>query len=261
VAMRLYFFETGVLRCDKSLITMGRGLGTKFEVPVPFFLIQHPKGNLLYDTGNAKELAVDARKHWGAVVDAYEPIMSRDQYCVENLLKIGVKAEDINYIVMSHLHLDHAGGVKDFPNAQIFVQRSEMEWAYTCDFYQKGAYIKADFDYPLNYHFIEGWRENPYDLFGDGSVTIWFTPGHTPGHQTMLVDLPKSGKFLLTGDACYTTEILNEDVLPGLVWNCQETVKSIKKIRHIREALGATIVTGHDPDSWKAFKKAPEYYE
>ena len=205
--MKLYFFDSGILRTDKSLITMGRDIGTVFDIPVPFFLIQHPKGNLLYDTGTAKELAVDARKHWGAAVDAYEPIMTKEQYCVEQLAAIGVKPEDIKYIVMSHLHLDHAGGVKDFPNAKILVQRTEMQWAYTCDFYQKGAYIKADFDLPLNYHLLEGWREDRYDVFGDGTVIIWFTPGHTPGHQTLLLKLPNSGSFMLTGDACYTSEI------------------------------------------------------
>lgn len=259
--MKLYFFECGVLRCDKSLITMGRDVGKKIDIPVPFFLIQHPKGTLLFDTGNAKAVAVDARKHWGVAVDAYEPIMSREQYCVDQLATIGIKPEEIKYIVLSHLHLDHAGGLADFPNAKILVQRTEMEWAYTCDFYQKAAYIRADFDLPLNYYLLEGWRDDPYDIFGDGTVCIWYTPGHSPGHQALLIRMPKSGPILLTGDCCYTEEILNEDVLPGLVWNCAETVKSIKRIRYARDVLGATIVTGHDPEGWKRFIKAPGFYE
>jgi len=261
MGMKLYFFECGILRCDKSLITMGRDVGTMFEIPVPFFLITHPKGNVLYDTGNAKELAIDARGHWGAVVDVYEPVMSEDQYVVNQLAKVGLKPEDITHIVLSHLHLDHAGGLRDFPHAKVYVQREELQWAYTPDFYQKAAYIRADFDVSPNWVLIEGWREDPYDLFGDGLIELWFTPGHTPGHQTMVVKLENSGPMMLTGDACYTTEILNEDVLPGLVWSCGEAVKSIKRIRYANDVLGIKIVTGHDPDGWKKFKLAPEYYD
>lgn len=260
--MRLYFFSGGSLRCDKSLVTMGRGMGQTIEMPVPFFLIQHPKGNLLYDTGMAKEIAVDSAKHWGRVANkAYKPMMDRGQYCTNQLEQIGVKAEDVRYVVMSHLHSDHAGGVMDFPNAKIFVQRDEMAWAHTCDFFQKLAYIKADFDRPLEYVLLEGWRENPYDVFGDGSVKIWFTPGHTPGHQALSITLPQSGTFLFTGDSCYTNEIVNKDILPGVVWNSAEAVNSIRKIRNLRDDYGMIVIPGHDLEAWSTYKKAPEYYE
>jgi len=258
--MKLYFFNTGVLRVDKASVTLGRDAGTIIDVPVPFYLIQHPKGNLLYDTGNAREMAEHPENYIGLAAKAWKPIMTREDYCVDQLAKIGIKPEDVKYIVMSHLHWDHAGGLRDFPQAKILVQRREMEWAYTVDWWQKGAYTRADFDHRLKYEYIEGWEQNPYDVFGDGTVQILFAPGHTPGHQILLLNLPQSGRILLTGDAIYTNEVLNKSILPGQVWNAQETVKTIKIIRHLRDC-GVTIVPGHDPEGWQQFKKAPQFYE
>jgi len=260
--MRLYFFESGRLRCDKSSVTQGRDIGKMIEIPIPFYLIQHPRGNLLYDTGLPLELTVDPKKHWGAAANAYQPIMKPEQYCTRQLEQMGIIPEDIKYIIMSHLHNDHTGAMKDFPNAKILVQRAELQWAYTCDFYQKLAYVRADFDHPkMKYHLLEGWREDPFDVFGDGLIKTWFTPGHTPGLQALSVALPNSGTFLLTSDAAYTNEILTRNILPGVGWNSEETVSSIRKIRHMRDAYCMKVVPGHDPDAWENYKKAPEYYD
>jgi len=156
--------------------------------------------------------------------------------------------------------LDPAGGFGAFPRAKYLVQRRELEWAYVPDFYQRGAYIRADFDKPVKWFFLDGAVDDGFDVLGDGRLKIMFTPGHTPGHQSLLVRLPKSGPFLLTGDCCYTEEILNEDVLPGLVWSPPDTVRSIRRLRHARDQEGARIITGHDPVAWPRFKLAPRYY-
>lgn len=259
--MKLYFFNSGTLTCDKSLLTMGKDVGKTVTVPVPFFLIDHPKGKVLYDTGNALEVAKDARKHWGAVCDVYVPDVSEDDYIVNQLEKIGVKPEEISLVVMSHLHLDHAGGVGAFPNAKYFVQKDELQWAYAPQFYQKPAYIRPDFDKDVQWFILNGYLDDGFDLFDDGSLRIWFTPGHTPGHQSLVVKLEKDGTFVLTGDCCYVEEILNEDILPGLVWSPPYAVESIQRLRHARNIYGYKIVTGHDPWDWETYKKAPEYYE
>jgi glyoxylase-like metal-dependent hydrolase (beta-lactamase superfamily II) len=136
-----------------------------------------------------------------------------------------------------------------------------MHYAYVPDFFQAGAYIRADFDKPqLKWHLLEGEREDFYDVFGDGALKIVFTPGHTPGHQSLLVNLEDWGPTLLTGDSVYTEEILEEDVLPGLVYSPPETVKSINKTRNLRRVHGVRIITGHDPVAWPRLKLAPEYY-
>lgn len=261
--MKMYAFECGILKSQKHLFVAGKGLGEPFDVPVPFFYIEHPKGKVLFDTGNSLEVAKDKIKHWGAgLVAAYDPIMTEDQWAINQLAKIGVKPEDITDVVFSHLHLDHAGCCGLFPNARYYVQRRELEWAYTADFYQKAAYIRADMDKPyLNWEVLEGNDQDFYDLFGDGKLQILFTPGHTPGHQSLLVRLDNTGPLLLTGDSVYTTEIIDEDNLPGLVWSPHDAVVSVKKMRYLRRVHGVKIITGHDPIAWKTMKQAPEYYD
>lgn len=258
--MQLYFFQCGTLESQKHLFTSGRGIGEPFTVPVPFFLINHPKGKVLFDTGNSINVAIDPVKHWGEVTKAYYPRMNIEDFVINQLKTLGIEAEDISYVILSHLHLDHAGGVGYFPNAKYVVQRDELHWAYLPNFYQKAAYIKADFDKDVDWLILEGRDDDNYDLFGDGTIRIWFTPGHTPGHQSLLVKLDKSGEFLLTGDCCYTEEILNEDILPGLVWHPSEAIRSIKRLREAQHAWGVKIVTGHDPEAWIKFKKSPDYY-
>jgi N-acyl homoserine lactone hydrolase len=258
--MKLYFFACGALRSQKHLFTLGRGVGEPFTVPVPFFLIEHSQGKILFDTGNALSVAADPEKHWGDVVNAYYPVMDQDDFVTEQLSRLGIAPDEISYVILSHLHLDHAGGIGHFPKAKYVVQRNELHWAYVPDFYQKAAYIRADFDREVDWLILEGREDDGFDLFGDGKLRIWFTPGHTPGHQSLLVKLEHSGDFLLAGDCCYTEEILNEDVLPGLVWNPSEAIRTIRRLRHARDACGIKIITGHDPTAWQNFKKAPAFY-
>jgi len=261
--VKLYMFECGILKSQKHLFTAGRGILEPFECPVPFFLIEHPKGRVLFDTGNALEVARNPLKHWGeAMVAAYGPVMREDQYVVNQLAKLDISPASITHVIFSHLHLDHAGGCGEFPNAVYIVQRAEMEYAYTPDFFMKAAYIRADFDKPeLNWLLLEGKEEDPFDIFGDGTLKTIMTPGHTPGHQSLLVNLEKSGPMLLTGDSAYTEENINEDVLPGLACSMVDCVKSVKKMRNLRRTLGAQIITGHDPIGWAKLKHAPQYYE
>ena len=100
---------------------------------------------------------------------------------------------------------------------------------------------------------LEGWRDDKLDLFNDGSIIIYFTPGHTPGHQSVLINLPNSGPMFFAADSCYTQQNINDDVLPGLMWNAGETVKSVQRMKNLRDLYGAAIVTGHDPVAWKDF--------
>lgn len=258
--MKLFFFEAGVLKSQKQFFTMGVDVGKQFDVPVPFLLIDHPDGLVMFDTGNAFEVVHNKEEHWGDVVAAYDPVMTEDQWCVNAIQKVGYKPEDVKFVVLSHLHLDHAGGVGHFPNAKYIVQRDEMHFAYVPDFYMKGAYIRKDFDKQVDWMLLNGWRDDKFDLFGDQSIVIYFTPGHTPGHQSILVNLPNSGPMFFAADSCYTLENLN-NVLPGLVWNPGETVKTLERMKYLRDVMGVKIVTGHDPEAWMEYRKAPEYYD
>lgn len=255
--IQLHMFQTGTLRTKTKYIKMNQG-EEDFEIPVPWFLLKHPKGIVAIDGGNAVEAAIDKRAHWGAVVDAYDPIMDLHQNCVEQARSVGVAPEDVRYVVQSHLHLDHTGAIGRFPNAVHIVQRLEYEYAFKPDWFAAGAYIRADFDRPgLQWQFLGGDYTDRFDLFGDGTFRMIFTPGHSPGHQSFLLTLPNTGPVLLTIDAAYTLDHWENKALPGLVCSSVEAAHSVAKLHKIAEDTGAMLVTGHDPEHWKTFRKAP----
>lgn len=259
--IRLYMLQTGSLQCKVHNIKMNEGNGADYEIPVPFYLITHPKGHTIIDGGNAVEAATDPRGHWGAICNVYNPVMDVSEGCVAQLERLGIKPEDVKYVVQSHLHLDHTGAVGRFPNATHIVQRPEYEYAFTPDWFAAGGYIRKDFDRPgLKWQFLNGTQDDFYDIYGDGTLTTVFTPGHAPGHQSFLVRLPQSGPILLTVDAAYTTDHWEERSLPGFLASTVDTVRSVQKLRTLAEKTGALVVTGHDPEAWNQFKKAPDYY-
>jgi N-acyl homoserine lactone hydrolase len=260
--IRLYMFECGTLKTKLQNIKLNKGLNEPYEVPVPWFLIQHPKGNVVIDGGNAVECATDAHKHWGAVADAFRPTMTVEQGCLNQLKRINVDPASVNYVLFSHLHLDHTGAAGRFPSAVCLVQRKEYEYAFAPDWFARSGYIRSDFDRPeLNWHFLEGAATDYYDLFGDGTIKIISTPGHSPGHQSFLLQLPNIGPVLLTVDAAYTLDHWNEKALPGFSVSALDTVRSVRKLHQVARQTGAMVVTGHDPDAWLQFRKAPEYYD
>lgn len=258
--MRLYCFSCGTLETQKHLFTQGHGVGEPFVVPVPFFLIDHPKGKVLFDTGNAAAVSENPDQHWGIATQAYRPHMRPEEFVVPQLRSSGFEPEHIDFVILSHLHLDHAGGIGHFPKARYLVQRDELHWAYVPDFYQRAAYIRKDFDREVDWLLLEGWRDDGFDLFEDGKIVLWFSPGHTPGHQSLKITLEKTGSLILTGDSCYTEELLNQDILPGLVWSPAEAMRSIQRLREARRN-GCWIVTGHDPDAFSKMRKAPLFYD
>ena len=260
--IELHMFQTGTLRTKLKYIKMNQG-EQDFEIPVPWFLIKHPAGNVVIDGGNAIEAAIDKRGHWGAVVDAYDPIMDVADNCTDQCRLVGVDPHSVRYVLQSHLHLDHTGAIGHFPNAQIVCQRAEYEYAFKPHWFSAGAYIRADFDRPgLNWKFLGGEYTDNYDLFGDGTIRMIFTPGHAPGHQSFLVTLPRTGPVLLTIDAAYTLDHWENKALPGLVVSSADAANSVEKLRRIASDTNAMIVTGHDPDNWREFRKAPkDFYD
>lgn len=232
-------------------------MGVRITVPVPVFLITHPKGNILCDTGMHKSIATDPVSQWGeAKVKRLTPDVKQDEDVISQIQKLGVSTDQISYVINTHLHLDHSGCNQHFKQSVFLVQKDELRAAFWPEVFQRGSYYRSDFDHPLKYEELEG----DYDLYGDGTIKIMKSPGHTQGHQSIFIDLPKSGPFVLTGDSCYLLENMNEEVVPGIVWSPEEAIKSIRKLRYLRDRKGAFIITGHDPQLWAQLKHAPEYY-
>lgn len=258
--IRLYMFQTGVLKCKENNIKMNAS-NDPYEIPVPWYLIIHPKGNIIIDGGNAVECATDPVGHWGGITEVYWPVMKEEEGCYNAIKSIGIDPASIKYVIQSHLHLDHTGAIGRFPNATHVVQRVEYEYAFTADWFAAGGYIKKDFNKPnLKWQFLDGQKTDIYDFYGDGTLKIIFTPGHSPGHSSFLVTLPNSGSILLAIDAAYTTEHWNDEVLPGFLASAVDSVRSVAKMRFIADQNDAMVVTGHDPVKWSTFKHAPEFY-
>ena len=258
--IKLYMFQTGTLKTKLKYIKMNQS-NEDFEIPVPWFLIKHPEGDVVIDGGCAVEVAIDKQAHWGAVIDAYDPVMEKFENCVDQAKSVGTNILDVKYLIQSHLHLDHSGGVGRFPNANHVIQRLEYDYAFNPDWFAAPAYIRKDFDKPnIHWKFLNDRKTDFFDLYGDGAIKIIFSPGHSPGHQSILLNLPKSGNILLTIDAAYTLDHWENKCLPGLVTSSTESANSVKKLRKIAKEANAMIVTGHDPDAWATFKKAPMLY-
>jgi N-acyl homoserine lactone hydrolase len=262
--IRLYMFECGTLKCHMENIKMNQGLGDPYEIPVPWFLVTHPKGNVVIDGGNAPECATDPKGHWGATTEVYWPEMTPEQACVPALRDAGFDPADVRFILQSHLHLDHTGAVAsigDFPNAKVVATREEFEYAHAPDWFALGGYIQADFNQPDVPWVLLEEADDGYDLYGDGVIRMWQTPGHATGHQSFEITLPNTGSVLLTVDAAYTTDHWDETALPGFLASTVDTVRSVRKLHRIAARSDSTVVTGHDPDAWPKFKHAPEFYD
>jgi len=153
------------------------------------------------------------------------------------------------------LHFDHCGGNEFFPRATFLVQAREMEAARTPAVLASGRYRPSarDFDHPLQYRTIDG----EHDVFGDGTVVIIPTYGHTPGHQSLVVRAGKGAQFVFAADACYTKENMDRELLPLVVWDEGEMSRSLALLRAARDKHGATLYYGHDREQWEATPRVP----
>jgi N-acyl homoserine lactone hydrolase len=265
--MKLYVFSSGALTIDKSALQSTAGPG-KFQIPVAFFLIKHPKGNVLFDTGNNDRIIQDI-SYWGPLA-SLDPVRTPDVAIDTQLNKIGIKPSDVNYVVLGHMHLDHAGNVGKFPNATVVVQRDEIINAFFPPASFAGPYITGDFAMLRSPTGSATANKQPMieldgdlDLFGDGSFYIRRSVSHTPGSQFAVVRLPKSGTVVLTSDVCYLMENLNKDILPsiGLTYNPSGMFDSYQYIKRVRDTEKGDVIFAHDPDVYKAHKHSPEFYE
>lgn len=259
--LRLYPFEGGSVHMPmRNHILGGEGMVT---TPVTWFLLTHPRGNVIIDGGNAPEVAVDAKAHWGAITEMSTAIMAPDQAVLPSLARVGVDPESIRWVVQSHLHLDHTGAlavIDRLPNAQVLVTRTEHEWAHAPDGFSAVGYCQADYVKPgIDWVMLEE-GDDGWDLFGDGVLRCWRTPGHSPGHQSFELRLGSGDAYVLAVDAASSLEHLAERVQPGFNLSAVDAARSIRRLRRIAWRARATVIAGHDPEVWPTLRHAPEFY-
>jgi N-acyl homoserine lactone hydrolase len=265
---RMYVFSSGALTIGKGVLQNFASMDPPIVIPVGFYVIKHPKGNILFDTGNNDKL-IDDINWWPKGLQGLKPAMTPEVAIDVQLRKIGLTPDDIKYVVCSHLHLDHGGNVGKFPNSTIVVQKTEIQNAFWPEPGTGGPYIVGDVmplrapnsNYPNAQKMIQ--LEGDLDLFGDGSVVIKRWVAHTPGSQMMTVKLKNSGLAILTGDNVYFRENVDKSIAPNLVlaYDPAGFYKAYEWIRMMMATQKADYFTAHDPDAFKALKKPPGYYD
>jgi N-acyl homoserine lactone hydrolase len=257
--VRIYAFHGGGEIADMSVFDpFHPDVGTKVEIPYFFYVVVHPQGNVLFDTGGHPSLIDNPRERLGDAADAFEVTMKDGDDVVSQIATAGFEPSQIDHVVLSHLHYDHAGGIEFFPGALFYAQRRELEFAHWPPVYQREIYLRPDFDHPVEWVELEG----DHDLFEDGRVLIFPTPGHTAGHQSILVRLADERAVILVADAAYLPRNIEENVLPGIVWSPEAMVRSWQRIRALARRHGADLLFTHDLEWPRKTKVAPqEWYE
>jgi N-acyl homoserine lactone hydrolase len=259
--------ETGRMAWRKA-IGLGVPRSEWLTVPVPAFLVHHPgAGSILVDTGFHPSVAVKPTANLGRLSSfVFKGLEMRPEQAVSaQLREREVDAADIGTVVMTHLHVDHASAMSEFP-ASTFVF-SSAEWAAAVSQGQLHGYVRRQFDHAFDYRLLDFDGEDTasfsgfgrtFDLFGDGSVRVAYTPGHTLGHMSVILRL-KQREVLLAGDAMYLERTLAESRPPYRPEDEHLFRRSLREIElYRREAPDALIVPGHDMEHWRTLDASYE---
>jgi len=264
----MYAFSHGTLTIGKGILQNLAPNDPPIQIPVGYYVIKHPKGNILFDTGCNDKL-IDDINYWPKGLQGLNPTNTPDVAIDYQLKKIGLTPNDIKYVVVSHLDLDHGGNVGKFPNSIIVVQKDEMQNAFWPEPGTGGPYILGDVmplraansNYPNAQKMIQ--LNGDLDIFGDGSVVVKRWVGHTPGSQMMTVKLKNTGLVILTGDNVYFRENVEKSIPPNIVlaYKPDGIYAAYEWIPLMMATQKADFFTAHDLDAFKTMKMAPAYYD
>lgn len=245
---RLYVLDCGQnIGRDQSRWSPGVNEGQAIEFSDNCYLIRHARGWLLWDTGIPDAVAAMPD---GMVVANGAITYRRARTLAAQLDAVGVKPADITFVALSHTHGDHVGNVALFPASAILIQGAEYEWAMTQP-------VKPAFAPGQKIEKLAGDR----DVWGDGSVVILSTPGHTPGHQSLLVVLPRTGAVLLSGDAVHFRDNWEQRRVPSMNASREQTLASMDRIAAVLAERRAQLWINHDQPQSQRLRHAPESYE
>ncbi len=253
--MKLYTITCGYLRVRKNVFIPDADKNDFIQIPLPVFLVTHPQGNILFDTGPHPDVFKDAAARWGGLAKAFQPVGNETDGVISQLANIGIGSDAIRYVVNSHLHFDHAGGNQFFSESKFLVSGRELAFAQLPENEGKG-YFSADWDHSLAYQEVGG----DLDIFGDGKLVIVPMPGHTTGHQILIVRLSDQGTVILSGDCVPLKEHYNDFVLPKNNVDNKQALASVEKLHALVKAEKAFLIHGHDPRQWQQLTKIPDYY-
>jgi N-acyl homoserine lactone hydrolase len=255
---RLWPLLTATHRYHKSLSTRGHGHDQIIEAPILAYLIETDNGRILYDVGcDYRKIAdpVQRARYYESGVFAFgAPEMRDDQRIGAHLERMGLTPADLDVVFIGHLHFDHAGGLCDVAGCDIHVQAEELDAANSNE---DPAYFADDFSGAYNLRITRG----EYELVP--GVRAVASPGHTAGHMSLFIELPKGRPVLLTGDAADLTENLEREIAPGLCWREREdlALESIRKLKRVAKEERAELWPNHDLAFWRERMSASAFHE
>lgn len=242
--MKLYVCTCAILHPPaKSMMLPGCTDEGIFDMPSYFYIVEHPQGLVVIDTG---------------MDDVMGDTLTPNGDPASRLAQLGYSPDDVRFVVLTHLHIDHATYLKQFPHTTILVRANEYEAAQDFEHAEEYGYN------PAHYQGTENWDYQlipphvDYDVFEDGSLVLVDTAGHSAGHQSVLVNLPSGHKIMLTGDATSIHENLDQVVPPGTSRDPEAAIEAIHTIGDYRDK-GYELFFAHDPE--QELREFPEYYE
>ncbi len=259
-AQRLYRLDCGRSVANDELVwTPGENVGRSIEFSSTCWLIRRGREWILWDTGVPKSTLNDP-KGWSTLPKLI--VYHLDKTITVQLAAIGLNPGDITYVAVSHTHGDHIGNIDLFPGSVILMQQSEYSWISSPDganenVNQLKALARGLLGTPKRLHLLDG----DTDVFGDGSVVLISTPGHTPGHQSLLVHLNNSGFIILSGDVVHSEENLDEDIVPSLNTDRIASIASMDRVRGIIATHRAKLFINHDKAQSDTLRLLPEFYD
>ncbi len=260
VAEKLYRLDCGhSLANDESVWTPGENVGRTIEFSSTCWLIEHRKEWLLWDTG-VPEAALGDPRGWSTLPKLI--VYHLEKSLVAQLADIGLKVGDIGTVAISHTHGDHIGNVSLFSNSTIVMQRAEYSWIHSPNgpndnVNQLMALARKLLGTPKNLKLLDG----DTDLFGDGSVILVSTPGHTPGHQSLLVHLANSGFIILSGDVVHLQGNFEKNIVPSLNTSKARSLASMEKVRRLIDVYHAQLFINHDKSQSNELRLLPAFYD
>jgi N-acyl homoserine lactone hydrolase len=255
--LKLTMFDCGQILVANlgKLMSPGIDDGVSKMLFVPCYLVEHPKGRLLFDAGLADSLAeLGDEGRWSSDRD-FNSVVKRTLR--SQLDEMGIDPAAIEFVAFSHLHFDHAGNGNLFSKAQWLVQESEFDLAFSEDaekyFFDPTTYAALkDRAVKLN---------GDHDVFADGSVLLVSSPGHTPGHQVLFVDLANYGPVVLSGDLWHSQKNYDGSVVPSFNFDAEQTLESMQRVKDFIAEKQATLWIEHDRAQYPDVPLAPGFVD
>jgi N-acyl homoserine lactone hydrolase len=242
-ALKVWPLLTGTIRYEKILSTPNRGHGEFIDAPILAYLIETPNGRILYDAGcdyrKLTDPALLARYFDPMRPQVEPPRMQEEQRIPRYLAQLGLTPSDIYLVFIGHLHFDHVGGLCDLPGCEVHVQADELAAART------GIDTIVLADELVN---ADRWRTKIGEYLVAPGVHAITSPGHTAGHMSLFIELPKRGSIIICGDAVDLEENLSLEIAPECCWQGNEALAlaSIRKLKELAHTEGAELWPNHD---------------